>query len=745
MLRVVFFCRITLAVMVIFALSVTAVADGLDPSILAGIDQAEQRFGGQFSELYEKCRAKGIPIDYQTVAKTMLEQFIPLARKDFQDGLEWRAKLAAQDFHAALDQAIAEMQAYLKDPALAPKAKRFVTGHVEIDGSSFIGDRIDSEGNLSRGPVFLYGYGAFGQAQDDIPRWPGYGVNLIQSEQGPAGVVMSEDEISLEPIERLAQAMDRAAEHNVRVDVLLSPHYFPPWAGQKWPQLQTGGLARLDTPEGREVSARYLRTVIPLLKDKPALNSFCLSNEPNFIEMADAYNTKSMWGEYLKTVHPSVNKLNHRYGTSYSAFEQVPIPDNTAYQQPEFYDYCIFKHKRMAAWHKWMADVIHEMAPDVPVHVKLLVHGSGLLNRYTVCWGGDNERFVEISDINGNDCVFEAPYNGSRGGWAVPWQWQNIGYDLQRSLAWQPIFNSENHLTHANRTGYVPPEHFRTALWQGAIHGQGATAVWCWERVAPDSSVKDALYCNVMDRPRCAQAVGTTSLDLNRFAEEVTSLQSAASPVAIVYSMASIIRNEHYNGSVGAVYEVLNFCGMRVSFISEKQLAAGKGPEYRMLVLPDATHVLPETFKAIKKLPRSVKLVIVGDAPQKDPYGKAYPARDVTRLRKMAMTLDRSANPKDDLWSKLYLALDRLGTLPSVRVVDAATGEPVWGVEWVTSRLDGRELVNMVNLTPNPVEVKLLRDGLAVEARNLLSLGGRDPVRRLAPMVPVLAELADAP
>ncbi len=492
---------------------------------------------------------------------------------------------------------------------------------------------------------------------------------------------------------------------------------------------------------------KSLRTIVPMFKDHPALHSFCLSNEPNFMDMADANNTAPMWAQYMQTVHGAIERLNARYGTDYARFDQVPMPGNTAYDLPQFYDFCLFKHQRMAAWHKWMADVVHEMAPHVPVHVKVLVHGSGLINRYTVCWGGENERLVEISDINGNDCVLEAPYDGG-GGWALPWLWQNIGYDLQRSLSWTPIFNSENHLTHSNRPGYVPPEHFRTALWQGAIHGQGATAVWVWERIGEHSSnfenLREALYAHVMDRPRCAQAVGVTTLDLNRFADQVTALQATESPVAIVYSIASVIRSERYNGSVNAVYEALNFCGVRVSFISERQLADGRGANYNMVVLPDATHILPRTFGAIRRLPQRVRLVIVGDPPRMDPYGSAFAAPDIARLRGQAMTLDRQGGP-DGLWPKLFAELDHLGALPSLRVVDAETGTPVWGVEWVTARHNDHELVNMVNLMNKTATVKVLRYGAAVDAVNLLSLGGKEQVRKLVPMEPVLAEIVQSP
>jgi hypothetical protein len=362
--------------------------------------------------------------------------------------------------------------------------------------------------------------------------------------------------------------------------------------------------------------------------------------------------------------------------------------------------------------------------------------GTGLPNRHTASWGCDNELFSEFSDINGNDCFLEAPHPGGDG-WASSWLMQNICYDLQRSMAWKPVFNSENHLTKPAQPEYVPPEHFRTALWQGAIHGQGATAIWCWERVGEYQVT--ALYGNVMDRPACALAVGTTCLDLNRFAKEVTALQAAAAPAAILYSMASITRDGRYNGSVSSAYSALNFCGRRVRFVSEKQLARGQIDGLRMLILPNATHVLPATLAALRELPVSVRLVIVGDAPAKDPYERPLAAAEVAGVRDRALVLP--AVSARELWPLLLAELRRLGALPDIGVVGAETGKPVWGVEWLPAEVTGRTVVNLVNLRDQPVDVRILRASAPTQPRDLLSLGGRKRVRTLQPLTPVLAEL----
>jgi len=713
--------------------------------ILSDIDRVAVRLA-EFDTLYKQCRAKGIALDYPTAARMMLGQFIPLAREDAGNGEERRADFAVQDFNRSLDDASAEMRAYLQYPELAPNARRYQSGRVNIQGLSFIGDREDTKGVKSRGPVFFCGYGHFTQVREDIPRFPQYGVNIIQVEVGPRIALPSEDEVSLNAAKEIVEVLDKAAENNMMVNILLSPHYFPDWAMQKWPHLGKGGGGFLgycvDAPEAKQVVEKFLRAVIPLFQGKPALHSFCLSNEPIFDRTANCENTAAMWAAYLERVHSDVKTMNDRYGTDYATFFNVPIPANNAYDAPQFYDYCVFNQERFAAWHKWMADIIHEMAPEVPVHAKVMAWT--FLQRHTIAFGTDPELFGQLSQINGNDC---AMWPGG-GGWAISWHTQNMAYDLQRSLVRQPIFNSENHLTQDGSTYYVAPEHFRTALWQGAIHGQGATTIWVWERTLnpghPAYAASLPFYGNVMDRPGCAQAVGTTCLDLNRFAEEVTALQNLKAPVAILYSIASIVRNPGYLDAVRQVYTALNFCGIKIDFISEKQLAEGRGTHYKMILLPEATHIPHSTFEGLCNLPDSVKLVILGNSPRRDPYGKEFANGKLSQITAEGLLLAADAS-SEKIWPLLRGQLSILGALPEVWVVDAETGEPVWGIEWLPVRVGRRTLINMVNLRDTPAEVKVLLRGKPVEARDLLTRGGNDGVRQLEPLVPVLAEVVRQP
>jgi hypothetical protein len=476
----------------------------------------------------------------------------------------------------------------------------------------------------------------------------------------------------------------------------------------------------------------YLRTVALALKDKPALHSFCISNEPRLGYIAACDGVMEKWADYLTQTHGDVQILNARYGTSYKSMSEVPVPANHDYAAPQFYDWIIFNQQYLAEWHKWMADIIHEVAPNVPVHSKIM--GLLALDHSAAAWAVDPEMFGQISEINGNDC---ATWPGGSG-WGISWREMNVWYDLQRSLAYKPVFNSENHISGDGSTYYMPPENFRTALWQGAVHGQGATTIWVWERTFDRGY---PFYGNVMHRPGCAEAVGLTCLDLNTYSDEVTALQKVKAPVAILFSMASMIRNENHYETVKKVYDALNFCGIKIDFISEKQLAAGKGKEYKAIFIPEASHVPASVLQALRELPAGTRVVLSGNNLTMVPYGHEYSAKGLDVVISSSIKLP-ALDDAEKLWPVVLKELDMLNALPEVSVVDAKTGEPVWGVEWLPVKLKGRMVVNIVNLTDKPVTVKLTVKGKDTAARNLLGLGKQEKVGLLKPITPVLAEIA---
>ncbi len=677
------------------------------------------------------CQAKKLRCDYPLATSTMLAQFMPFVKEDVKAGEFVRAQQNVTDMRHCAAKAIKELADAQANPSLAPVVMRYQSSPISIRNGAFEATRVDSFGKTSQGPVFFNGYGHFAQLRRDLDKFPKYGINIIQVEIGPNAVLIGENKVSYESIKELQGLLDRAAAHHIAVNVLISPHYFPDWAVKKWPHLTLGRGGFLgytpDEPESKQVQAQFLKILILSIANKPALHSICLSNEPVLDNVMKARNTPELWRSYLERKYGTVGAYNSVAKGTYTSFDSIPLPDMSDRQSQGYTEYCLFNQQRFAAWHQFLADEIHRIAPKIPVHAKLMIWT--LQQRETATWGTDPELFSRFSDINGNDCIF---WSDTDDQWISQWIGQSIGYDLQRAFKPVPVYNSENHITVDRSTNYVNPIHYRSVLWQGAIHGQGATTIWVWER---GQDKKSDFYGNVMDRPGCVDSTSRTALDLMRCADQVAALQREPAKVAIVYSVASAISSPDHINSLSSIYLSLLFSGMRVSFISDRQLSEGQGKQFKMIILPNTTRLPVKALETLNTLAATTQLVILGDMPVHDQLGNPLPTGLVDTSW---MHIDNGQTPQQ-MRDTLQPVLSRLKVLPAIQPMDIAGKRAVWGVEWLTTKSGGKRYVNIVNWTPKPVKLNMRQDGKAVRLRVIAPLGAS--TTELTPGQPILAEI----
>ena len=561
--------------------------------------------------LLENARRKGHDGAYPLVGVTVADNFCDFVESDLEHLEVLRAEEQLDQIGQILDRAQTELQALIDGKQAELAVPRYVTSPIEIDGTSFVASVQWPDGRRERRPVFFCGYGHFGSVKRDIEKFPDYGLNMIQVEFGPRSTVPSETQVSTKAIEAFAELLQRAAASNVAVNLLLSPHYFPQWAYDKWPSIGgvDGGFIKfsVDAPQTRGVIQRHLELTAARLKGKPALHSYCLSNEPIYRDPSKDPHNATRWAAWLRQRYQSLDALNGAHRASYESFTSVPVPvDAQDPATPLSHDWCRFNNERFADWHRWMADVIHKQDPQMPVHAKTM---NTLFWHRQMKLGVDPELFCDLSQIAGNDSWKMVDHQ--EGDWASRWQPQNMHFDLQRSCRGQPIFNSENHVITDRDLAYVPGAHIRNILWQAAIHGEGASTMWVWERTFDNDS---SFAGSIMHRPVCAEAHGRVALDLMRLAPEITALQQAPARLAIVYSISSLIYGRvESERQLHRVYQALNFLGEKIDFITERQLAGGKGwavPDHlcagyhppsggrfaRPLQVPGASSPLPVTI-----------------------------------------------------------------------------------------------------------------------------------------------------
>lgn len=675
--------------------------------ILGAISTQEARLPG-LKDALAGAEARGLDVSYPRNDLTVAEMFVPFGREDAAQGRIGRAAEVAEEIAGLLDRAQAEMTANRAVPRLAD-------GPVAIRDGSLWAETVSVEGRREQ-PVFLTGYGHFARVIQDIPLLAQMGVNFVQFELGPAAALTAEGGETGQIEEYVIHALDRAQEHGVRVDLLLSPHQNMPWWHEHWPETWLDAWPYIshvpfikwsvDAPQVRAVLERYLRTIIPRIKDHPALHSVCLTNEPDYRLAPQDPWRRPKWTDYLREVHGDIETLNRNHGAGHAAFEEVGLPtfgpawyDEHPLKAPEvdnlawLYDGVRFNQREFAAWHAWMRDIIHEMAPALPVHAKVMPVVWG---RYAVYWGTDPYDFAQLSQLNGNDCYFEPTPRHAP--WKSTWQVQNMYYDLQRSMKRVPVINTENHIIPDRFDRHVSPEHIHTALWQGAVHGQGASATWTWERTYDRKSDAEGL---ILHRAACVAEMGRVALDLMRLGPEMAALQNIQPRVAILWSNASWVHEKRYFPMMYRVYEALNFCGVPVGFLSEEQLIAEGAGGHTCVIAPGVTNAHRGALEVLRAFQRGGGRVIA--------YGDENLTRDQYGLPVQPVAPDAVISQSmsgETLRDRLLDELAQAGISPHhlIRNPDGAVN---YGVEWRDAAHEGAMLLNLVNLTRHDVEVLL--------------------------------------
>jgi len=543
----------------------------------------------------------------------------------------------------------------------------------------------------------------------------------------------------------IEKVLQNAEEHDVAVNLLISPHYFPSWALAKWPELNVAnnGFIKfsLFQTKAQEIIEDYLRALIPIVSQYDSLHSITLSNESVYQSNKDAY-ALSAWHDYLEQIYGGqIDDLNGVYQSDYASFSEVPMPDNVT-ASVRSYDYVLFNQDYFARWHEWMAGIIHEMAPDLPVQAKIMGDPQGSL-----AWGVDIERFSEFSQINGND----------------NWNYINEGpkgfmeelsfYDLQASMKEAPVFNSEHHIIADGDSVYSPEQakHLRSVLWQSAVHGRSGSAIWVWERTYDASSSREG---SILHRPDVVAEAGKTNLDLNRLSREITAFQNERPQAAILQSVASgIFSGDYWNARLRS-YEALSYSGYKAGFITEKQAAEGGLQAYRLLIVPAASRVDPATLSGIRTfVEQGGQVLLVGShALELEPRGAAQSAEDRGYVFDHAAKIHAETASAVQIRDALKPILNAIDPL-HVTLKETASGELPYNVEWRSVDLDGRRMLNIVNYGDSPVAVEAFLGNDGTSGNSAISgfadlitgetLAGTELV--LEPLTPYLLEFAAAP
>jgi len=369
--------------------------------------------------------------------------------------------------------------------------------------------------------------------------------------------VFDEDSASYQT---LLETLEKAEEYNQAVSLLISPHYFVDALADFYGfRTEQGGFLKyiVNHEEALKLIELYLREFIPRIKDYECIDNICISNEPQMFANKNEEFYINDWHEYLKELYNNdIALLNNAYGSAYTSFAAIHMQTDRNVPGKN-YDYKIFNDKMFGKWHKFMADIVKELAPEIPLHSKIMGYTASNYSGGMNYNGTGFEEYYGYLDLNG--CDYWNYLDDNRGP-LVKEMW----YDYMNSFKEVPVINSEDHIIPDRNLNYSPEvaDYISQDIYQGAIHGRYMSDIWVWEKYLPGISNSTDFIGSISDRPDGMAKIGKATLDLNRLAYEITALQNEVPEVGIIYSNADMLNN--VNG-MRAAYEAYE-ASLEISF-----------------------------------------------------------------------------------------------------------------------------------------------------------------------------------
>ncbi len=503
-------------------------------------------------------------------------------------------------------------------------------------------------------------------------------------------------------LDETVRIIEKAEQLNIAVDLLISPHYFPPFILAENAEYVHGGSgfgsggAEWSKQRIRDVMCDYVDAVAKTVKGCGALKSICLMNEPMFNLMYSNNNDiLSLWHAWIEEKYGDRETVGSKHGTTYKSISDVPIP--TEIQQTQlFYDWKSFNEEFFADFHKMLADRIKADIPDILIHTKMVDYMSRIESDYEYSFlltGTEANLFSEFSDIHGNDAhAYIEPGHMYRMQSKLQW------YDYLTTVDNKPIFNSEDHIImdQSKIYDYRQARHVACDIWQGALHGRSISTIWVYGRTYDESSL---LMDSILNRPDCVAAVGKTNIELNRVSDKIAELQNTNPEIGVVFSTASRVYNRNYMNCLYTAYEAANYSGFRVAVLDEKALSEGKADMCKVVILPDTKYMSEDSVEALAAYVKNGgKIIALGNSCLRyDDYKKGISSTLKSAVLGEAVRFSTSYD-----WYQLTSpsADEILGSIREiipneVKIVDSSTGKEMTDIEyrWID---DGRgKVINL--------------------------------------------------
>ena len=551
--------------------------------------------------------------------------------------------------------------------------------------------------------------------------------------------------INHEKLDLLHKTHKNAEDHNVLVDLALSPHQMPKFILEEDSSMTEHTEYFLpyvmDHPKLRRLQLMWGDLLCSIASEYQSVRTICIINEPEVHANTTNYYLDD-WHQFLQDRYGTVSAMNAAYGTDYAAFDSVEMPTELE-KSVRFNDYRIFNDGILDDYIRWYVGEMKAMYPNLKMHTKIMDYMNYSWPRF-IRGGTDWARMESYTDLNGCDSFGYIDWNDEQytdRNRNVPPYLRMAWYDYMTSVKDAPVWDTESHLLNDYndpRFDDIIPFHYGTDVWNGAVHGRGGQVIWLWDlrNGSLPGGWSNYVNANAVLRPDAVFAASKAAMDLNRMSEEISALQDEKAQVGILYSRTTLSYNDYGQQmftDLDACYKEIITGGQKVGFVVDAR------PEdmykYQLLVVPETTHVTLEMAEEILAyLQNGGEVLLVGnDCLKYDEYDKAHDGTLINNIYSLA-----------DTTSTVKAKLQEMN-LSDVMLIDIATGEKVEDIEWSYTDHNGKTIVNIVNYHETATrQVKVLYCGQEVQTLKELRSGEvtDDGILEVKPYQPLLVSFA---
>ncbi len=553
----------------------------------------------------------------------------------------------------------------------------------------------DGEFYVGNDPVILVGMASWmWQVRDDRDRFAALGYNTIRPNLEPVAFFNAKGEI---PADfgwwGITDSIKAARSGNMSIGTLAH-------ASQVW-----SVLGRKKSPVSTETFKQgYIDYINALVSHygKGTFFYYTIATEgqrprPPVAKHMDSYHA------WLKDEYGSIRTYNQVCGKKFKDFSEVDFPASEEKSPPRQFDRAAFTATLNADVLKWSADQIRKIDPTAAVggYITWLelddesdFFASGL----------DPELDLQAYDI----CDADTAGNFAGRKFAMDTSiWLAMYRDLMGSLApGKPQFDGEFHFVNERRS--YPDDWTRAIYFQAYLHGISGTYAWIWVR---NDSVDSAVLLDAQVTLDLSQ----TALDLRRLAKPLAVFHKEPPKAVILYSQPST--PYHHLNQMKTIYEGLFFEGIKLGFISERQIEKGNLNRHKLLIVPAASHVSGKVVDEVNRFAQNGgQVLLAGKCFTHDHRGQPRIPSEGTKNIQRFSAFENTAQSR----AALAPILAKLDLLPPVQVKTSGSTLPV--VEWRYAKSPaGDEFLFLLNTGHTPVTVSLSKSGKPVSGIDLIT------------------------